>query len=64
MTSEVLYAPIHPELKELAFEAADNEGMALNEWVARLIAERLSRPDLSRIPRRRRGPKKTSANHE
>ncbi len=44
-----------PMLKELAGDAADKEGLPLSEWVVRLIAERLGRPDLATIPRKRPG---------
>jgi hypothetical protein len=51
-----VYAPV--ELKELAFVAAESTGVPLTEWVVRLIARELDRPDLAIIPRLRRGPKK------
>lgn len=48
----ILTVPLDPELKELIGKAADKEGVPMNEWVARLAAEKLERPDLATIPRR------------
>lgn len=47
-----LNLPIHPELKELIGQAADEDGLAMNEWIAKLAAEHLGRPDLAQIPRK------------
>lgn len=56
LTEEIrVYAP--PQLKELAFQAAEAAGLPLTEWVVRAMAEKLQRPDLSIITRLRRGPK-------
>lgn len=45
----------HPELKDLAGKAADAEGLALSEFVARVLANHLRRPDLAVIPRKKPG---------
>lgn len=50
-----LNMPIGPELKNLIDEAAMIDGTYTNEWVAKVLAERLNRPDLAKIPRHRRG---------
>jgi hypothetical protein len=44
-----------PELKRLAGEEADKQGLPLSEFVAKTLAERLGRPELGRIPRKKVG---------
>lgn len=44
-----------PELKRLAGEAADAAKLPLSEFVAKVVAEALGRPDLARIPRKSLG---------
>jgi hypothetical protein len=62
--SEVIFAPVHPELKRLVGERADAADLPLNEYVARVLAEHLARPDLAWIPRKKPGgprkPRKSS----
>lgn len=48
----VLTVPLDPELKELIGQAADEAELPMNEWVASVIAEKLGRPDLAKIPRK------------
>ena len=43
---------IKPELKDLAWAEAEAEGISLNEWAVRVLAERLKRRDLSTVPRK------------
>ncbi len=50
-----LNVPIDPQLKALVFQAADECGLTMNEWVARVLARALKRPELARIPRKRLG---------
>lgn len=42
----------HPELKDLAGKQADREGIPLSEYIARVLADRLDRPDLRAVPRK------------
>jgi hypothetical protein len=51
-----VYAP--PELKDLAGKAADEQGIPLSEFVVRLMAKALKRPDLEVVPRKRPGRKR------
>lgn len=51
-----------PRLKDLAGEAADREGLPLSEFVVKVLAERLGRPELALVPRKRPGrPRKRAA---
>lgn len=43
------------ELKEEIGRAADAADMAMNEFMAKVLAEQLGRPDLAAIPRGRLG---------
>lgn len=59
--SLLLSLPISHELKDAIGEAAEEAGLAMNEWVARLIAEHFGRPDFAVIPRKPYGrPRKLS----
>jgi hypothetical protein len=53
--TEQIHISSPPELKSLAGRAADEEGYPLSEWVVRLIAEKLKRPDLAVVPRKKMG---------
>jgi len=44
-----------PELKRLAGEWADAAGVPLSEFVVRALAERIERPDLAIVPRKKSG---------
>lgn len=58
----ILTVSIDPALKDLIGNAADTEGMTMNEWVARVCASALERPDLAKIPRKSLGrPRKQPA---
>ena len=48
----IMTVPVDPVLKQLIFDAAYKSGMAMNEWVSKVIADHLERPDLARIPRK------------
>lgn len=48
----ILTLPVDPQLKELIGRAADVEGIPMNEWVARLAANALHRPELGEVPRK------------
>ena len=48
----VLHLPLDAELKELIGQKAAELSLAMNEWVASVVAERLDRPDLAKIPRK------------
>ncbi len=48
----ILSLPISPELKDLIGQAADEAGLAMNEWMAKLAAEHLGHPELAEIPRK------------
>jgi len=50
--AEYLAVRVDRELKNLIGDAADEEGMTVNEWVARLAAKHFGRPDLATIPRK------------
>ncbi len=47
-----LYVTISPELKDLIDQAAFDQGLATNEYVAKVLAKALGRPDLAKIPRK------------
>lgn len=44
-----------PELKLIAGKAADDEGFNLSEYVVKVLAEHLGRPDLVIVPRKKIG---------
>jgi hypothetical protein len=48
----ILTLPIDPLLKDLIWKKAYSAGMAMNEWVSKVLADHLDRPDLARIPRK------------
>lgn len=48
----IMTVPVDPELKELIGQQAESEGLAMNEWIARVTAEALGRPDLAAVPRK------------
>jgi hypothetical protein len=48
----ILTIPIDPDLKELIGQAADDAEMPMNEWVASVVADKLGRPELAKIPRK------------
>jgi hypothetical protein len=43
------------ELKELAWDAAEKEGVPLSEYIVRVLASHLARPDLRIVPRKNIG---------
>lgn len=43
------------ELKELAWDEAEKIGLPLSEYIVRVLADHLSRPDLRVIPRKAMG---------
>ena len=43
---------VAPELKDLVDQTAFDQGMPTNEFVAKILAEKLKRPDLAKIPRK------------
>jgi hypothetical protein len=51
----IMTVPVDPLLKELIGQAADGEGIPMNEWVARLAANALQRPELAEVPRKQMG---------
>jgi hypothetical protein len=53
--TEEIRVYVDPRLKIAAGAAADAEGIALSEFVARALAKHLSRPDLAAIPRKASG---------
>ena len=57
-----LHIPMDPRLKDLIGKAADDEGLPMNEWAARVLAEALEHPELAPIPRKPMGrPRKELA---
>lgn len=59
--AEVIFAPVHPELKRAIGRKADELGLAMNELVARVLADYLHKPELAAIPRKRLGrPRKVT----
>lgn len=48
----IMTIPVDPELKDLIGQAADDDGIPMNEWVAKVAADALGRPDLAKIPRK------------
>lgn len=59
----IMTLPVAPELKAEIARAAEEEGLPMNEWVARVCAEALGRPDLGQVPRKGYGrPRKDVAN--
>lgn len=51
-----------PKFKNLAGKAADKAGLPLSEYMVKVVAEVLGRPDLAKIPRKSIGrPRKVSA---
>lgn len=59
--SEIIFAPVHPDLKRLVAERADAENLPLNEYVARVLAQHIGRPDLGWIPRKKLGKPRKKA---
>jgi hypothetical protein len=57
----VMTLPVDPRLKELIGQAADESNMPMNEWVAKVTAEHLGRPDLARVPRKAYGRPRAKA---
>lgn len=43
---------LEPELKRVLGEAADEEGVPLNEYMAKVLADHIGKPELGRIPRK------------
>lgn len=61
-TAVILTLPISPELKNAIGDKADAANLPMNEWVARVLAEMLGRPELAAIPRKSMGrPRKETA---
>ncbi len=51
-----------PELRDLLGRVADAEDLPMNEYLVRLLARHLKRPDLATIPRKKLGrPRKEFA---
>lgn len=51
-----------PALKEAIGKAADEEGVPMNEFMARVLADHLGKPELAEIPRKSYGrPRKDTA---
>lgn len=48
-----LYAS--PELYALVGSTADHHNLSMNEWIVRVLAKEVKRPDLSTVPRKRLG---------
>lgn len=46
-----------PELKAALEEKAQAEGLELNRYMSRVLANAIDRPDLVAVPHRKRGPK-------
>lgn len=51
----ILQLPVNPKLKELIGRAADADGLAMNEWVSKVCAKELGRPDVAQVPRKQIG---------
>lgn len=52
MRVAILAVNVDPQLKELVGQAADADGLTMNEYVAKVLAEHLGKPELAAIPRR------------
>jgi hypothetical protein len=50
--SAILQVPMPPEMKEIIGALADEEELAMNEWVVLRIARIIRRPDLAKVPRK------------
>ena len=48
----IMTLPVDPELKRLIREAARADNMPMNEWVAKVVADYLGKPELARVPRK------------
>lgn len=60
--AEVIFAPVHPELKRLIGERADKAGVPMNEYVAKILADHIGKKELAAIPRKKMGrPRKAAA---
>lgn len=59
----IMSVPVAPELKKQIGIAADAEGIPMNEWVARVTAEALGRPDLAKVPRKQYGRPRKEISH-
>lgn len=57
LMAEVIFAPVHPELKKLLEDAAQEAHLDMNVYLAKVLAEHFKRPDIGWIPRKKRGPK-------
>jgi len=51
MATKVNFA-FHPDLRIEIGKAADRDGVPMNEFVARVLADHLGRPELAVIPRK------------
>lgn len=51
----VVNVKMTPELKSLVGKAADKENLSMYEWIVGVIADRLGRPELGKVQRRRAG---------
>jgi hypothetical protein len=51
----VVSIKMRPELKEELERAADAAGLPMNRWIVELIANRVGKPELARVPRKRMG---------
>jgi hypothetical protein len=61
MGIETLAVDISAELKKVVGDAADEADVSMNEFVARVLAQAVERPELSIIPRKRPGrPRKVA----
>jgi hypothetical protein len=52
---DILTLHIDAELKTAIGEAADEAGLPMNEYAARVFAKHLRRPELAKIPRKSYG---------
>jgi len=51
----VVNVKMSPELKSLVGKEADKENISMYEWIVNVVAERLGRPELAKVQKRRAG---------
>lgn len=55
IVARIVNVKMGPELKQLIAKAADEEQVPMNEWMVRVVADYLGRPELAKIPRNKMG---------
>jgi hypothetical protein len=60
--ADQIHVRMHPGLRKLVAEKADEMNLPMSEFIAEVLANALERPDLAEVPRRKMGrPRKEMA---